>query len=176
MQTSLGNKEIPNYYQWLNQQTHTFIRHLVQSPSEYTKHIRRYAGGLTLAVVYGYHVTSSNDEYLMLAEECLDLLSNRISGGGLWLVDIFPFLKYIPSWLPGAGFKSEAEVFRRKYEKFAEAPYRYAKIASVRISSIVGGLNTYRQNSIGTPTCRRDSVILRDLAPGSVFRAANKRD
>jgi hypothetical protein len=52
---------------------------------------RRYAGGLTLLVVYGYKVTSNEDEFLTLAEECVSLLANRVaSGGGVWPVDIFP--------------------------------------------------------------------------------------
>ncbi len=54
----------------------------------------RYAGTLTLLVIYGYRVTSNDDPFLNLAEECVDLLSNDItSGGGIWPVDIFPFRK-----------------------------------------------------------------------------------
>ena len=49
---------------------------------------------LVLHVVYGYRVTSKDDKYLSLAEECVDILSNRIaSGGGIWPVDVFPFCK-----------------------------------------------------------------------------------
>lgn len=51
----------------------------------------RYAGGLTLLVVYGHHVKSTDDAYLKLADDCISLLANRIaSGGGIWPVDIFP--------------------------------------------------------------------------------------
>ena len=52
----------------------------------------RYAGTLTLLVIYGYRVTSNNDPFVNLAEECVDILSNHIaSGGGIWPVDVFPF-------------------------------------------------------------------------------------
>jgi hypothetical protein len=51
----------------------------------------RYAGGLTLLVVYGHQVKSKDDPFLNLAEECVDILANHIaSGGGIWPVDIFP--------------------------------------------------------------------------------------
>jgi hypothetical protein len=43
---------------------------------------RQYAGGLTLSVVYGYEVASNNDRFLNLAEECVDILANKISAGG----------------------------------------------------------------------------------------------
>ena len=53
--------------------------------------LRRYAGTLTLLTVYGYRVTSNEDPFLQLAEECVDLLANRMAGGGgIWPVDIFP--------------------------------------------------------------------------------------
>ena len=52
----------------------------------------RYAGGLTLNAVYGYHPDTKHDPFLKLANESVDILSNKIaSGGGIWLVDIFPF-------------------------------------------------------------------------------------
>lgn len=51
----------------------------------------RYAGGMTLLVVYGYHVKATEDVFLELADECVALLSNDIaSSGSIWPVDIIP--------------------------------------------------------------------------------------
>ncbi len=82
----------------------------------------------------------------MLAEECVDILSNRIaSGGGIWPVDIFPFrkldlplskglalltlnlVKHLPLWFPGAGFKQKAIEWRAKMEEFVEKPFENLK-------------------------------------------------
>jgi hypothetical protein len=53
--------------------------------------IFRYGGTLTLMVVYGYHVQRNDDEFLQLAQECVELLSNKIaSTGSVWMVDIIP--------------------------------------------------------------------------------------
>ena len=96
--------------------------------AEYVKHVRRYAGNLTLSVVYGYEVVSNEDEFVELAEECVDLLANRIaSGGGIWPVDIFPFLKHIPLWMPGSGFKKNAIIWKKKMEEFVDKPFEYVK-------------------------------------------------
>ena len=55
----------------------------------------RYAGGLTLNAVYGYQPKTKNDEFLELANESVDILSNEIaSGGGIWPVDVLPFRMY----------------------------------------------------------------------------------
>ena len=101
-------------------------------PSEYIKHIRRYAGGLTLSVVYGYEAVSNDDEFLELAEECVSLLSNRIASGvGIWPVDIFPSLRHIPLWMPGSGFKKNAMAWKKKMEEFVDRPYEFVKNSMV---------------------------------------------
>ncbi|PPR04944.1 hypothetical protein CVT26_012772 [Gymnopilus dilepis] len=128
MHKAFGLPVIPTYYPLLQTETHSFLRRLVAEPAEYMKHIRRYSGGLTLSVVYGYEAVSNDDEFLGLAEECVGILANRIaSGGGIWPVDVFPFLQHIPTWMPGAGFKRNAIKWRRKMEEFVNRPYEFVK-------------------------------------------------
>lgn len=91
MQSALGQLAIPRYHPLIEVETRLFLRRLLKDPSNYTKHIRLYAGGLTLSVVYGYQVASNDDPFLKLANDCVNILSNEIgSGGGIWPVDIFP--------------------------------------------------------------------------------------
>jgi hypothetical protein len=128
MHKAFGVPTIPTYHPLIQTETHSFLRRLIVDPAEYTKHVRRYAGGLTLSVVYGYEAVSNEDEFLYLAEECVNLLSNRIaSGGGIWLVDIFPSLRHIPLWMPGSGFKKNAMAWKRKMEEFVDRPYEFVK-------------------------------------------------
>jgi hypothetical protein len=92
--------------------------------SHFTYH--RYAGGLTLFVIYGHEVKSNDDTFLTMAEKCVWLLSNRIaSSGGIWPVDICPFLKYIPTWVPGMGFKRNAIQWKAQMVEFVEKPYDF---------------------------------------------------
>ncbi|KAF8880650.1 cytochrome P450 [Infundibulicybe gibba] len=128
MHQAFGVQNIPSYHPLMETETHAFLRRLVADPENYNRHTRRYAGGLTLSVVYGYEVISNNDKFLTLAEECVDLLANRIaSGGGIWPVDIFPSLRYLPTWFPGAGFKRNAMIWKAKMEEFVDKPYQYIK-------------------------------------------------
>ncbi|KAF8154735.1 cytochrome P450 [Crassisporium funariophilum] len=125
---AFGLPTIPSYQPLLQTETHSFLRRLLVDPSEYVKHVRRYAGGLTLSVVYGYEAVSNDDEFLELAEECVNLLSNRIaSGGGIWPVDIFPSLQHMPLWMPGSGFKKNAMIWKKKMEEFVDRPYEFVK-------------------------------------------------
>ncbi|TFK34662.1 cytochrome P450 [Crucibulum laeve] len=128
MHKAFGLGAIPSYHPLISTQTNTFLRRLITSPTEYVAHTRRYAGGLTLNVVYGYEAKSNNDPFLSLAEECVNLLSNKIaSGGGIWPVDVFPALQHMPDWMPGSGFKKNARVWKAKMEEFVDAPYEFVK-------------------------------------------------
>jgi hypothetical protein len=128
MHKALGLAAIPAYFPLLAAETHSFLQRLILTPTNYIEHTRRYAGGLTLSVVYGYEAAPYQDKFLVLAEECVKILSKDIaSGGGIWPVDLFPFLQYLPIWFPGAGFRRKAMKWKAKMEEFAEKPYEYVK-------------------------------------------------
>ncbi|KAH9853930.1 cytochrome P450 [Lenzites betulinus] len=128
MQKALGQGAIPSYHPLLEIETQALLKRLLDDPAHYDGHLRRYAGSLTLLVVYGYRVTANDDPFLALAEECVDILSNHIaSGGGIWPVDVFPFLKHLPLWFPGAGFKRKAIEWKAKMKEFADKPFDLVK-------------------------------------------------
>ncbi|KAG2070560.1 cytochrome P450 [Suillus decipiens] len=128
MQKAFGSAVIPRYHALMQMETRPFLSRLVSSPLQFQDHIRRYAGGLTLLVVYGHQVKSNDDPFLNLAEECVGILANRIaSGGGIWPVDIFPALKHLPVWFPGASFKRNAAIWKAKMEEFVDRPYEFVK-------------------------------------------------
>lgn len=81
-----------------------------------------------MSVVYGYEAAPYEDEFLALAEESMIILSRNIaSGGGVWPVDVFPSLQYLPMWFPGAGFRTKAKKWKAKIEEFVDKPYEYLK-------------------------------------------------
>ncbi|KAG1736610.1 cytochrome P450 [Suillus paluster] len=128
MQKAFGPAVIPTYHPLMQMETSPFLKRLVSSPLKFQDHIRRYAGALTLLVVYGHQVKSNDDPFLNLAEECVDILANRIaSGGGIWPVDLFPALKYIPNWFPGASFKRNASIWKDKMQEFVDRPFAFVK-------------------------------------------------
>lgn len=112
-----------------------------------------YGGALTLMVVYGYHAESNDDPFLTLAQECVELLSNKIaSTGSIWIVDVIPackfllvfirgqriclilatIVKHLPDWFPGASFKRKAKEWKAKMEEFTDRPYEWMKNELVR--------------------------------------------
>ena len=162
MHRTLGARQIPQYHEWLIQHTRIFIHRLANDPEAYMAHIRAYSGGLALGVVYGYtvktetgpkkdatqrdseRVDAGKDVYLEMAEDCLSIIANRITGQfGVWTVDVLPFLRYIPECLfpPSGWFLREARDFKKKYEQFAAGPWEWAKenskVRAFRIASMI---------------------------------------
>jgi hypothetical protein len=127
LNSALGVTTIPSYHNLISSNTSAFLRNLISKPAEFETWIKNYGGALTLSVIYGYEIKNARtDPFLKLADECVDLLANKIAGGGgLWLVDIFPSLQYFPEWLPGMGFMAKARTWKAKMEEFVEKPFVY---------------------------------------------------
>ena len=85
MHRALGPRAITEYRPWMETATRIFMHELLSEPDQYIGITRKYAGGLTLSVIYGYEVKSKDDKMLLLAEECIDILANRVAAeGGVW--------------------------------------------------------------------------------------------
>lgn len=57
-----------------------------------------------MSVIYGHDVLPQNDYFVDLADRAVHHLSAAYSTGA-FLLDVFPILRYIPTWFPGAAFK-----------------------------------------------------------------------
>ncbi|KAJ3492020.1 hypothetical protein NLI96_g264 [Meripilus lineatus] len=85
------------------QHTHILLHHLLESPQEFFAHTSRFATGIITEIAYGHRIISTDDPYLHMAERVSQII---LDGGnlGTTLVDIFPILKRLPAWFPGAWF------------------------------------------------------------------------
>ena len=71
--------------------------------------------------------------------------------GAFW-VNLFPILKYVPSWFPGASFQKKAARWRYVTNMMAEKPFRHVHEQLVHVHSLRGqrllltglGPNIYR--------------------------------
>ena len=100
-------------------------------------------------IAYGIDVQESDDPYLSLAEEALNGLNQAAILGTFW-VDLFPLLKYVPSWFPGAGFQKKAAHWREVNASLAEKPFRYVEEQLVGEHFFVSSLSLFTQQF-----CRR---------------------
>jgi hypothetical protein len=79
-----------------------------------------------MKIGYGIAVQESDDPYISIAEEVLKGIAEA-GIPGAFLVDLFPILKYVPSWFPGAGFQKKAARVREAINTMAEKPFRHVQ-------------------------------------------------
>lgn len=84
------------------------------------------SGRIIIAIAYGIDVQSSDDPYIELAEKAISGMV-QAAVPGTFLVDTFPFLKYVPEWFPGAGFKKKAKQWRKYTMDMVEIPFQVTK-------------------------------------------------
>jgi len=102
------------------------LSRLLASPSDFRPHLRWLVASIVLQITHGHEVNDSNDPLVQLAE-LVNAQFSVTATPGKFLVDSFPFLRHVPDWLPGTGFKAFAKEARRTVERLLEEPYQEVK-------------------------------------------------
>jgi hypothetical protein len=87
-----------------------------------------------MSIAYGLDVLPKDDPYIATAEQGVHPLV--VAGvPGAFLVDSIPALKYIPDWMPFAGFKHKAKAWKNLALTMINMPFEAAKRNIVRLSA-----------------------------------------
>ncbi|THU80027.1 cytochrome P450 [Dendrothele bispora CBS 962.96] len=113
--------------------THALLEHLLIS-NDIMKELHHWAAVLIMDITYGIN-SKEAEPYITTAIEALDSIA--IAGTpGAFLVDMLPFLKYVPEWFPGAGFKKKAKKWSELRIKMTEKPFIAAKKQIVKGNAV----------------------------------------
>ncbi|KAH9937827.1 cytochrome P450 [Epithele typhae] len=99
-------------------EAHRFARRLIDTPEDFLHHIRHYFGSSVMRVTYGIEVDEDETDYLTMAENVVAIFSS-VFKPGKYLVEVFPVLRHLPSWMPGAGFKRDGASGPRPSNSFS---------------------------------------------------------
>ncbi|KAL4259700.1 Cytochrome P450 superfamily protein [Pleurotus pulmonarius] len=78
-------------------------------PDNFVHHIEYPLAASILSVTYGVDVRPEEDDPNIERADKASANFSDAAISGIFLVDILSFLKHVPSWMPGAGFKRFAE-------------------------------------------------------------------
>ncbi|KAI8994065.1 cytochrome P450 [Trametes punicea] len=95
---------------------------VVKDSEHFLEHIRRMLASSIMRYTYGIEITDGSDEYLIMAEQALDTF-NAAFIPGKYLVETFPILRFLPSWLPGAKFKREGKAWTPIVHRLRDVPW-----------------------------------------------------
>ncbi|KAF7374507.1 O-methylsterigmatocystin oxidoreductase [Mycena sanguinolenta] len=115
-----------NYHPIQMKKVHLLLQELLSSPQEFREHLKTLAAAVIMATVYGYEVQPTNDHFVDISEDAMKRLSDSFFPGAV-AVNTFPILRYLPSWMPGAGFQRFAAECRHLIKEMREAPFNFVK-------------------------------------------------
>ncbi|KAJ1301075.1 hypothetical protein OPQ81_003493 [Rhizoctonia solani] len=121
MNVGLSKKAIATYNESQTRDVHLFLQRLVTNPHNFFEEAKWLFGRITMRITYGYSVTGTNDPYIKLADDALKSLVIGVMGNHP--VDTYPFLRYLPAWFPGMGFKRQALEARKISKRLANEPF-----------------------------------------------------
>ena len=76
--------------------------------------------------MYGYTVTSSQDPLILVADES-GKLSHECILPGASLINVFPVLRHIPAWMPGAVFHAKFQYIRKLVAETKRIPWEFTR-------------------------------------------------
>ncbi|OSD07374.1 cytochrome P450 [Trametes coccinea BRFM310] len=123
---------VPKYRSIEVVHTRVFLQRLLESPSKLKAHIRYNFATTMLQVIYDIKVQDERDDYAVMVEDCVRIISQ--AAPGQFLVETLPFLRHVPAWVPGAGFQKAFAAARAAYRELQRRPFAEAKRSFVRDS------------------------------------------
>ncbi|KAF8135167.1 CyP450 monooxygenase [Boletus edulis] len=105
---------------------HQLVRNISQVPDDVLAHFRTFNASTIMAVVYGYETAPQNDYFSSIANRASEMLTNSFFPGAA-LVNVFPVLKHLPEWFPGAGFKRYAKTSRKLTREMRDLPFDFVR-------------------------------------------------
>ncbi|OJT08570.1 O-methylsterigmatocystin oxidoreductase [Trametes pubescens] len=95
----------------LRQVTRELLLNLLEGPQAFSRHINHAFVASVLSIGYGINIPRDDIYYGKLLHDALETLETIVVPGK-YPVEVFPALQYLPSWMPGAGFKKDIGVVR----------------------------------------------------------------
>ncbi|KAF9000231.1 cytochrome P450 [Cyathus striatus] len=129
LNSGLNPRAATSYRPIQQQEARILLKSLLHKPENFVNHIRTNAAAIILKVTYGYdlHQNSHEVDFVKLIEDGFELSSQLSIPRRFALVEAFPFLRFLPSWFPGASFKRLALRIGRELDRIDDVPFKWAK-------------------------------------------------
>ncbi|THH06638.1 hypothetical protein EW145_g3950 [Phellinidium pouzarii] len=119
-----GKSAVEDFHELQTQVTHRLLLGLLRRPDRLDDLIRHSTGETIMMVAYGYEVSEENDEYIKLADEGI---KGFAEAEGFSFVNMVPWLRFIPEWVPGTGFHKRIRDGLQLTHEMVYKPYEMTK-------------------------------------------------
>ncbi|QRW12725.1 cytochrome P450 family protein [Ceratobasidium sp. AG-Ba] len=114
------------HFELMETETRLMLRRLLGGSCNIEKEVRRAVSAQIISAVYGYKVTSSDDYFVRGFQTAVEHFCQAAIPAN-FAVNFIPWLKYIPEWVPGTGWKNKVREWRHQRDTMVEEPYEWAK-------------------------------------------------
>ncbi|KAI0854591.1 cytochrome P450 [Xylaria cubensis] len=122
-----SNKAATQFHDIQHTEMAHFLLHVLSSPDNLQEHIRNAVGAVVLKIAYGYTAESHRPDVLInMVGDAMEKFA-RAAVPGAFMVDLFPLLRKLPDWAPGAAFKKLAREWASELSDITEKPYAFVK-------------------------------------------------
>ncbi|GJE84890.1 cytochrome P450 [Phanerochaete sordida] len=156
-------ERVAPFHALIEHETRRCLQRMLADPAPFIGHIRKTAGAIILNMAYGYRVQEGDDPLVDLVDRAVDGFV-AASTPGSFLVDILPALRWVPSWMPGAGWKRKAEKWRAETQAMCDDPFEFAKAEMLRGNDSSNFIST----NLKDITTEEQEVHLK-MAAGSLY-------
>ncbi|KAG9123851.1 hypothetical protein FRC07_013767 [Ceratobasidium sp. 392] len=118
---------------WLKmiKQVRLSMQRLLRHPEGIVSEIQWMTAAIILSSVYGYEASYPSDDLVRIVETAVSRLTEAGMPGNFY-VNTITWLKFVPSWFPGAGWKRKADVWRAEKETMINEPFEWTKSQMAR--------------------------------------------
>ncbi|KAF7342508.1 Cytochrome P450 [Mycena venus] len=113
------SKVIERFLSLLRSEIRKLLQNLLLNPPLTT-------GAIVLRIAYGYSIREGSDRFLELFDLRAKIFA-RSTQPRAFLVNLLPFLRYWPSWLPGGKFRTIAAKWAKTIQDSVDVPHEYVK-------------------------------------------------
>ncbi|CCM06679.1 uncharacterized protein FIBRA_08964 [Fibroporia radiculosa] len=118
-----GSKSsVARFAPMLQHETSKYLLDLRRSPEQFVAHIKKSAAAIILRMTYGYQIQGDKDPLLEIVDKAMVHFTMLVLLG-TFLVDTFPILEHVPSWVPGTDWKQRALHARQDTDAMLNVPY-----------------------------------------------------
>ncbi|CDO71675.1 hypothetical protein BN946_scf184915.g19 [Trametes cinnabarina] len=129
---------VPTYRDVQRTSVRHFLHRVLSSDEDLQGHIRYVFASTMLKVLYNLDAAEKDDSMIGLIDKSLTCSVDLLTGGHI--LDFFPWLRYLPGWLPGAGFQRTLSECKATVDATKEVPFVKMKAALSQNDAVTSAL------------------------------------
>ncbi|KAF8973003.1 cytochrome P450 [Flammula alnicola] len=133
-----------------NQKVHKLLTGLMETPEKLENHCKMFSVSIPMTTMYGYEVDSLDDPLVSVADQS-NILAGRLLAPGATLIPMFPILRHVPPWFPGASSRKLIVEVKRLTDLMRTIPVDFVKQRVMEGTATPSLLSNFleRKNTVG---------------------------